>query len=512
MAYEKLKMQNHFLEMLTATVSHDMRTPLNAILGLGEQLQHFILHQDGLYLHKILMNSSRLLLSLVNDLLDLFRLKNGKFTNNREWSDFRGEIAAMVDLFGVQAEAKGVKLVFDCHTNVPGKLSIDLQRVKQVLINLIGNSLKFTYKGSIVVSAKIIQTDQTMRFLKVTVCDTGIGIKDEDKEKVFKMFGKLEASEKINTSGIGLGVSICKQIIEGLGGQLTLVDGCESLHCLQNLIYSDPSENCEGTTFSFSVKLIDEPFNFEEASVLDIISKKPQIRGSQHSHTSRSERSQCNYYPDNPSVSIAPHEQLQLILEQADIKLDLANIGKAVQGIISKNANTNNCETQNDDVLIQQFDVSQLLNVKEEVECPCSKRNKILVVDDNVFNILTLKYLLKECANLEADQALNGLQAVEQVQERAKLKLKEPCICGQESANYRLIFMDCNMPVMDGLSATQEIRKLAFADLQIVAITAYSTKGFEKKCYKAGMDEFETKPIFKDRLKDIVNRRVFQTY
>lgn len=130
MAYEKLKMQNHFLEMLTATVSHEMRTPLNATLGLGEELKNYISSEMGLSLHRIMMNSSRLLLSLVNDLLDLFRLKNGKFKINDTMYNFREEMRDLISMFQVQAESKDLKLIFDCHKSVPKQFSCDLQRVK----------------------------------------------------------------------------------------------------------------------------------------------------------------------------------------------------------------------------------------------------------------------------------------------------------------------------------------------------------------------------------------------
>jgi two-component system, sensor histidine kinase len=100
-----------------------------------------------------------------------------------------------------------------------------------VLINLIGNSLKFTFKGSIIVSA-IVYSEFDNNFLQIMVCDTGIGIKDEDRTKIFQMFGKLEATAKINTTGVGLGLSICKKIVEGLDGQIYLAEKCNSEHCI----------------------------------------------------------------------------------------------------------------------------------------------------------------------------------------------------------------------------------------------------------------------------------------
>lgn len=230
-ANEQLRMQNHMLEMLTATISHDMRTPLNAILGVGGNISKYIKDSQGLIFHKIMMNSSKLLLFLVNDLLDLFRIKNGKFLKNEVLSDIRYEISEILEVFRLQSDQKGLKLLFDCEASIPRYLVIDIQRVKQILINLLGNSLKFTMRGSIAVHVDLINSLEESTFLKISVCDTGIGIKQEDRKKIFKPFGKLEDTANINTCGIGLGVSICKQIVEGLGGEIFIEDQCSSMLC-----------------------------------------------------------------------------------------------------------------------------------------------------------------------------------------------------------------------------------------------------------------------------------------
>lgn len=164
--------------MLTATISHDMRTPLNAILGMGNNLVSHLESTVSKRYHRVMMNSASILLFLVNDLLDLFRIKNGKFIKNESTTNFKKEISELIDIFQLQAEEKGIRLMLDCHFNVPSELYIDIQRIKQVLINLIGNSLKFTYKGSIIISAKIILDDYDGYLLEILVCDTGIGIKE----------------------------------------------------------------------------------------------------------------------------------------------------------------------------------------------------------------------------------------------------------------------------------------------------------------------------------------------
>ena len=128
--------------------------------------------------------------------------------------------------------------------------------------------------------------------------------------------------------------------------------------------------------------------------------------------------------------------------------------------------------------------------------CSCFGRPDILVVDDNVFNIMTLQTILETSMKVKSDKALNGRIAVELIQRRIEDEAREPCTCKRKRANYKLVFMDCNMPVMDGFQATKEIRSLLGDEkIHIVALTAYTSEAFEKKCLNIGMDSFLTKPI-----------------
>ena len=187
---EQLQMQNYFLEMLTATVSHDMRTPLNAILGIGRNLEGHALTATGKRFLRIVMNSAKLLNFLVNDMIDLFRIRNGKFEKHEATIDLREALAELTEIFEMQANAKGLHLILTYDESLPRLLTLDIQRISQVLINLIGNSLKFTFKGQIEVSANCI-THEEYPFLRIMVRDTGVGIKEEDRDKVFMPLGKL---------------------------------------------------------------------------------------------------------------------------------------------------------------------------------------------------------------------------------------------------------------------------------------------------------------------------------
>ncbi|TNV83566.1 hypothetical protein FGO68_gene15673 [Halteria grandinella] len=489
-AYEKLKMQNHFLEMITATVSHDMRTPLNAILGVGEELKRYIRqdHNEGITLHTMLMNSSKLLQLLVNDLLDLLRLKNGKFVKSEQNVQFRTSISELVQIFALQAEQKGLKLIIDFHPNLPEILTFDIQRVRQVLTNLIGNSLKYTFKGSIVVSARLIRNLDGQMMLEMTICDTGIGIKEQDRERIFRMFGKLESTEKMSTSGVGLGVSICKKIIEMLGGELTLVSSCQSKKCT-----SPHNLSQGGTTFQFTVRLQ----NMDTANIeceTEIALDFDNENGFQRKVTENNQQTLDTvidiFNITEPTSNIWQTNYLTTVINKT-----FCNIGAAKVNSKSPRDQSNKNNNQSNNLAVPECAIEEEdQSVTVGLICPCNSRKEILL-------------LLKQ-VGVDSDQALNGLQAVEKVMLRQEERANSPCICGKEtSPNYKLIFMDCNMPVMDGIQATKQIRRLfPQSGIRIIALTAYSTQGFEDKCFAVGMDGFTTKPISKEKVQEIVDQ------
>ncbi|CDW72665.1 multi-sensor hybrid histidine kinase [Stylonychia lemnae] len=215
-------MENDFYEMITATVSHDMRTPINAIMGLIQSLDQFVTQNIGKRLLGIVNNSSKILLFLVNDILDFFQLKNGKFKIKLEKIEIRKPVLELIDMFLLVAKEKSIELKYEFDENLPKLLIVDQQRIKQILINLISNSLKFTLQGQIKI---FVRYDQSQKLIWIRVSDTGVGVKVEDEIKLFKLFGKLESSQALNTKGIGLGLNICSKVVEACGGNIHLDTG-----------------------------------------------------------------------------------------------------------------------------------------------------------------------------------------------------------------------------------------------------------------------------------------------
>eukprot|EP00347_Sterkiella_histriomuscorum_P000376 403376099 len=328
--YEKLKVENHFYEMLTATVSHDMRTPLNAMTGLLNSLDMFITDATGRRFLNIIRNSSRFMCFLVNDLLDLFQIKNGKFKKKLEWVNINNSFKELIDMFGIGAQEKGIQIFYEVSDNFPVQLYLDEQRTKQILLNLLQNSLKFTFQGYIKVIANY---DESEQILLVSVQDTGIGIQKEDRAKLFQLFGKLEKTAQINTSGIGLGLSICKTIVE-MFEEVALTTEREIEDENNSLIQKQYSQ----LTNNGCLMQVDSQFNEYNLE-------------------------------DSKNISSYLNDQKPLRIR-----------------------------------------TKKLMNSSG---CHCPKLPEILIVDDNIFNVVTLQAILQMQFGHLSDKASNGQEAVQ---------------------------------------------------------------------------------------------------
>eukprot|EP00347_Sterkiella_histriomuscorum_P018694 403344532 len=526
--YEKLQMENNFYEMITATVSHDMRTPINAITGLIDALNKLTQDAECKKIIKVIKNSSTILLFLVNDILDFFQLKNGKFQSRLYKTDVQGAVQEILYMFELVSFEKKIEMRAEFADNIPTPLFIDKQRMQQVLINLLSNSLKFTIQGHITIK---VSYDAAEHKIIMKVADTGVGVKSEDQVKLFKLFGKLDQTQSLNTRGIGLGLNICKKIVEACGGKIHLesdyVDG--AAFCFSMKAYQELSQM---SRLDFEV-ITDSDINSRKASlqnnkmaeVQEIVFKSKQKQDNptlyqsfQMSDESFTKRVDFTPYTTRQSSTFRSqnvqsshrftffqqlNQQMQQEQHQNFQQQDLPMI-------LSPKSPSQNSQTQES----LQYQISrnqQLVNV-----CPCESRPQILIIDDNVFNIVMLQTLLEMQYNQRVEKATNGLEGIEKIKERQKLNQTQPCICDNLNENYKIVFMDCNMPIMDGFEASRAIRKLPGIDqheLVIIALTANANKSFKDKCFQAGMDEFQTKPVTSDQLKSmLIQRGIYEEY
>ena len=384
---------------LLRSVSHELRTPTNAILNFTrEVLEKESLSQLGSDTLQMITSSTTFLLSIINDLLDYSRIITGNFQLTKQVCPLRSIITDCIKLVQYQCQNKGLALSMFYDSLLPEIAVIDQTRVKQVLLNLLSNALKFTLKGRIEVSALL----NAQRQMRIRVKDTGIGIPKKDVGKIFRLFGKLEGNEKLNPQGCGLGLSISNHIVESLGGG-------------QIQVQSKPGK---GSIFAFDV---------------DIGLETEGIEGEM----------------GDPVTDLSEDEP--------------PSVNNTLYSIADK------------------YD-----------QAPA----QILIVDDSDFNRIIARRLI-ENQGFTCSEAVTGLQAVNQVRRYLELNL-----------TYRLILMDVEMPEMDGITATREIRQLLEHREQpmIVGCSAYSSQEDREVSLQAGMDHYLEKPLQRELLYELLAR------
>ena len=212
-----LKLSDDNKDKVIATVSHELRTPLNGIIGILEIVEKRVEDQSLMEYLGLCKDNAHLLLSLVNSLLDLQQIRQGKLKLNPMKVDIAKTLKDITQLFVFQCTHKNIYLKVKIDQNVPKTVYTDENRLKQIFINLIGNALKFTMTGGITV--EVAQDPDEHQTLQLSVCDTGIGIKEEDQGKLFKMYGKLDDSKNVNKNGVGLGLTISDTLANILSGK-----------------------------------------------------------------------------------------------------------------------------------------------------------------------------------------------------------------------------------------------------------------------------------------------------
>jgi len=503
---------------MLAMISHELRTPLNGILGVVSILKKELTEVRWLQYLAICKNSGELLLNLVNSILDLQHIRDNKFALKPTRDNLIELLTGIYDLFKFQFEQKNLYLELDICPDIPEYIVTDQNRLRQVLINLIGNALKFTFTGGVTISA--CQDPNKEGYVNFKVADTGPGIKEEDKKKLFKMYGRLDQPDpKLNTQGVGFGLEISDQLarllaVDAEGGGIKL-----------------ESQEGKGTTFYFSIKDIDmdedcpspgvrglnyyEPRVFaediEDISVKispysaggGIMNEKILIHKSskmpdlnfQFQSDSESESHRFHVRSYRSEVSLQPDSQQLVVPNKLDkLREKIKNFRK--QGFYSNLTKRKTDKSQlNQSISINSFlDNSAVKKKRDDIE---EKRFKILLVDDNTFNLMVARTLL-ENLDYAVEVALNGKLAIEEV------------IKASGSARIDAILMDIQMPVMDGYEATKALKQMMknreIPDIPIIAVSANDAEDDRKRSQEVGMYSHLSKPLNEVSLKEILEK------
>ena len=464
---------DNYKTRLLASVSHELRTPLNGSINFTEQALYDPTVPEKIKQKWLLpaLRSNRLLLSLINDILDFSQMQENKLRLVFEHRDIISTAKECVELLEIQAEKKGISLRLE--NLLPADIfifSTDHNRFRQIILNLLSNAVKFTFEGLVTLRLEEIPSNDNTEIsvrrkgIRVTCEDTGIGISEESQKKLFKAFEKIELGDKIalNSTGVGLGLVISNNLVQRLNASVTPDENTQAIKFHSKLD--------EGTCFYFEI------YDGEDAKY-----DKTQSLGS---------RLHLNF----------PSSYDKFNQSNLDVSSELGLCGVSAmdlqRDIFSWTAHPDHprdasLSTTFHKPTFSRHDRSQFeleIHLPAQV-CRCSR---VLIVDDDSFNLTALEQHLSKL-HIKCDWAFNGYLALE------KIKKRQHSRCSSVCAQYEVIFLDCNMPVMDGFETARTLReKIVMGeidDLRIIACTAFVQQAELDRAREAGMDDFCTKPI-----------------
>lgn len=508
---------NKAKSIFLATMSHEIRTPMNGVIGMASLLAQTPLTNEQRSYTETIQTCGENLLTVINDILDFSKIESGKMELEEKEFDLRTCIEEVLDMFAPRAAQTGLDLVYQIECQVPHRITGDSTRLRQILINLVGNAIKFTKAGEVFVRVYLmnIYKDDTVQ-LGFEVRDTGIGIPEDKLERLFKAFSQVDHSTTRKYGGTGLGLVICEKLVKLMGGYIE--------------VESKPGR---GSVFAFAINTKTASQGSGEESFVNLhdIAGKRILVVDDNATNRKILKAQLEHWQLQPVMAVSGNQALELLTTNHDFDLVLTDMhmpemtGLELAGhlrhrnphlpVILLSSIGDDLSREHRDLfsfvltkpIKQQVLCNYILNVFSNAvnvvaEKETSKQNvlqtgfatqhplQLLLAEDNPFNQAVATAILNKLG-YQFDMAENGEQALQMLEQKP----------------YDVILMDVQMPEMDGLEATRIIRKnITWQQPVIIAMTANAMQEDKEECLQAGMNDYLSKPVNPDDLAQVLKK------